>query len=53
MSVIYILISISLLVALLFLAAFIWSIKSGQYEDSETPAIRILFDQTSKNNSTK
>ena len=44
MSVIIILILFSLLVALLFLAAFIWAVKSGQYDDRYTPSVRILFD---------
>lgn len=44
MSVILILILASLLVALLFLAGFIWSVRSGQYEDTTTPSMRILLD---------
>lgn len=44
MGAIYILIAISLLVALGFLVAFIWSVKSGQYDDDYSPAVRILFD---------
>jgi cbb3-type cytochrome oxidase maturation protein len=44
MSVVIILISASLLVALGFLAAFIWSVKNGQYDDDYTPSIRMLFD---------
>jgi cbb3-type cytochrome oxidase maturation protein len=44
MSVILILISASLLVAGGFLAAFLWSVHKGQYDDVETPAMRILFD---------
>lgn len=50
MSVIYILIGVSITVASLFLAAFIWAVKSGQYDDNHTPAVRILFDDTKKNN---
>jgi cbb3-type cytochrome oxidase maturation protein len=48
MSVLFVLISASLAVALLFLFAFIWSVKSGQYEDDYTPSVRILFDETIK-----
>jgi len=44
MSVIIILILASLLVGLIFLGAFIWSVRSGQYEDTLTPALRILAD---------
>ncbi len=46
MSAIYILISISFLVAIGFLAAFIWSIKNGQYEDDYSPSVRMLKDDT-------
>ena len=39
-----ILIPIALLLGLAWLIAFLWSVKSGQYEDMEGPAYRILFD---------
>lgn len=45
MSAIFILIGFSLLVALGFLLAFMWSVKSGQYEDDYTPSVRMLFDE--------
>jgi cbb3-type cytochrome oxidase maturation protein len=45
MEIIVVLIGISLLVALIFLGVFIWSVKSGQYDDTYTPSVRILFDQ--------
>lgn len=44
MSVIIILIAFSLAIAITFLIAFLWSVKTGQYDDNHTPAIRILFD---------
>ena len=44
MAVIVILILASLGVAGLFLAGFIWAVQSGQYEDTCTPALRILAD---------
>lgn len=44
MSAIYLLICASLLVALGFLAAFIWAVRSGQYEDTYTPSLRMLGD---------
>ena len=48
MSVIVILILTSLGVAGLFLLGFIWAVRSGQYEDTCTPALRILAgDETS------
>ena len=48
MSVIYLLISISLLVAIGFLVAFLWAVKSGQYEDKYTPSVRMLIDDKDK-----
>ena len=47
MSAIVILIAVSLLVAVGFLAAFIWSVKDGQFEDDYTPSVRVLFDDNS------
>ena len=44
MSVIIILLIASVSVASLFLLAFLWSVKSGQFEDDSSPASRILFD---------
>ena len=44
MSVIYLLLTLSILVALVFLLAFIYSVKKGQYDDSYTPSVRMLFD---------
>ena len=48
MSVIFILISASLTIAIGFLVAFIWSVKSGQYDDDYTPSIRMLFEDNPK-----
>ncbi len=45
MNVILILIACSLLVAGGFLAGFLWSVKTGQYDDDISPAVRILFDE--------
>ena len=44
MSVIYLLITISIVVAIVFLIAFIKAVRSGQYDDDYTPAVRMLFD---------
>jgi cbb3-type cytochrome oxidase maturation protein len=40
----FVLIGFSLVVALGFLIAFLWSVKQGQYDDDYTPSVRILFD---------
>ena len=44
MGVIVVLVLFSLMVALFFLGAFYWAVKTGQFDDSETPSIRMLFD---------
>lgn len=46
MGVIFILILVSLIVAIGFLIAFIWAVKDGQYEDDYGPSVRMLFDDT-------
>jgi cbb3-type cytochrome oxidase maturation protein len=43
-SVIFLLIPLSIVIASSFLWAFIWAIRSGQYEDTTTPALRPLLD---------
>lgn len=50
MTVIFLLIGISLLVALGFLGAFLWAVRSGQYADDYTPSVRILFEEAKKEN---
>lgn len=44
MIVIYLLIPLSIVIAVCFLAAFIWAVRSGQYEDTHTPSLRMLWD---------
>ena len=44
MSIMLGLIGFSLTVAIGFLIAFLWAVKSGQYDDKYTPSVRMLFD---------
>tara|TARA_B100000378_G_scaffold256981_1_gene235069 strand:- start:1052 stop:1255 length:204 start_codon:yes stop_codon:yes gene_type:complete len=44
MNIIYLLLAISVIVALVFFAAFIISVKNGQYDDVYTPSVRMLFE---------
>ena len=44
MSVIYLLITISIIIAIGFFIAFITAVKTGQYDDDYTPSVRMLFD---------
>ena len=48
MSVIVILIITSIVVAIIFLGAFYWAVKSGQYDDTYSPSVRMLFDDKKK-----
>jgi cbb3-type cytochrome oxidase maturation protein len=45
MGIIVLLISISLCIAVGFLVSFLWSMKSGQYDDTYSPSVRMLFDE--------
>lgn len=49
MSVIFILVILGVIVAGLFLAGFIWAVRNGQYEDTYTPSVRMLFDEQTQN----
>lgn len=44
MEVIYLTIGVTIAVALVFFIVFLMSVKSGQYEDTYTPSVRMLFD---------
>jgi cbb3-type cytochrome oxidase maturation protein len=44
MSVVFVLVFVAIIMASAFLLAFIWSVKNGQYEDTYTPSVRMLFD---------
>lgn len=46
MKVIFLLIGLSLVIAIGFLIAFFWAVGTGQYEDDVTPSMRMLFDDT-------
>lgn len=49
----FVLIGISLVFAFGFLVAFIYNVKTGQYDDDYTPSVRILFDNPEKPSSQK
>jgi cbb3-type cytochrome oxidase maturation protein len=44
MGIMYIMLVVSLIIALFFLFSFIWANKTGQFDDDITPGIRILYD---------
>ena len=47
MSVVFIMAPAALVLAILAVAAFVWAARDGQFEDTETPAHRVLFDEPS------
>lgn len=53
MSVIIVLLAVSISVAAFFLGAFLWGVKSGQFEDDYSPSSRILFDDKPSSTKTK
>lgn len=53
MSVILILIITSIVVAVVFLAAFFWAVRSGQYDDTYSPSVRMLFENKSGSDNKK
>lgn len=53
MSVIYLLITISIIIAIGFFIAFITAVKTGQYDDDYTPSVRMLFDDELLKSTTK
>lgn len=48
MSVLYIALPVALVIALIGIVAFVVQVRTGQYDDLETPSRRILFDDQSK-----
>ena len=44
MNIMFLLIGVSLMAAMAFLFLFIWAVRRGQYDDTYTPSVRILFD---------
>lgn len=44
MDILYLLIPLAVVIMVIAVAAFMWAVKSGQYEDMEGPAHRILMD---------
>lgn len=44
METVFVLLPLALLIAAIAVGLFIWAAKTGQFDDLETPAVRILFD---------
>jgi cbb3-type cytochrome oxidase maturation protein len=44
MSVVYVLLPAAIVLAAAGVAAFIWAVRGGQFDDLDTPAVRVLHD---------
>ena len=53
MAIIVVMIAISLAIAITFLIIFFWNMKSGQYDDTYTPSVRMLFDDKTSGEKSK
>jgi cbb3-type cytochrome oxidase maturation protein len=53
MGMIYIMLIVSLVIALFFLISFFWATKTGQFDDDYTPSVRILFEEELNKQSNK
>jgi len=51
MTIIFGLILVSVIIALFFLGAFIWAVKTGQFDDNYSPSVRILYDDENEETS--
>lgn len=46
MSVLFVLVPLAILLVAIFVGAYVWSARSGQYDDLTTPAMRVLHDDS-------
>ena len=53
MNILLLMIPLSILLGSAFVTAFIWAAKSGQFDDTETPGVRIFFDEEVDDNKEK
>lgn len=51
MNILFFMVPAAIIVAVIFVIAFIWATKKGQYDDLETPAHKILIDDEKVKNS--
>lgn len=51
MSVLWVALPVALAMAATAVAAFLWAVRTGQFDDVETPAVRILFEDPAKRRS--
>lgn len=47
MNVLYFLVPLALILAAVGVAAFVWSVRTGQFDDVQTPGMRVIFDDES------
>ena len=53
MGIVYLMLTVSLVIAIFFLLFFFWATKNGQFDEDYAPSVRILFeDETIKKTNT-
>lgn len=50
MSVLFLMLPLALVLAGAFVAAFIWAVRGGQFDDLDTPAWRVVVDEDERDN---
>ncbi len=45
MNVVYVVLPVAIVLAIGFVAAFIWATRNGQYDDMDSPSVRMLHDE--------
>ena len=50
MEIVFVLLPLTLLLAIVGILGFAWALRKGQFEDVETPAVRILYDDVEVEN---
>jgi cbb3-type cytochrome oxidase maturation protein len=48
MNIVFVLLPLTILLGLVFLWGYRWSVRNGQFEDLDTPAVRILTDDVDR-----
>lgn len=53
MGIIYLMLTVSLVIAICFLLFFFWATKNGQFDEDYAPSVRILFEEEINKNTNK
>ncbi len=48
MDIVFALLPLSLVLVVIAIAGYIWAVRSGQFDDLDTPSVRLLLDEESE-----